>query len=307
MEANEAILIVDSDVTRLQATLDKQVMPEHIHQVDMPYRLTSTWQDQGCEIATWMVEDRALAWAVFQPAWWNLDYGVHASVHGSLLERDVFAWGKAQMQAYAKRASVSFFGSVELSEQTPDLAQSIEHLTALGFQKFDWHTTRFALDLDRDLPEPDLPAGLAIRPLRGKQEADAYARLHRAAFDSDMMTTTWRLRTLRHPAYRPEIDLVIVDADDSPVAFCICWLWGTVGQIEPLGVHPDYQDRGLGRTLELYALRSLRNHGAKSAFVDHVSLNEKAIALSLQTGFKQVYNALRFYVEASPKPGTGVR
>ena len=109
------------------------------------------------------------------------------------------------------------------------------------------------------------------------------------------------MRTLEHPAYRPEIDLVIVSPEDKPVGFCICWMWQDLGQIEPLGVHPEYQGQGLGRALELSALQVLRNQGTRFVYVDHVSLNERAIALSLQTGFKKVNNALRFYIEVTPK------
>jgi len=107
----------------------------------------------------------------------------------------------------------------------------------------------------------------------------------------------WRLRTLTHPAYRPEIDLVVANAADDPVGFCICWIRGDVGQIEPLGVHPDYKGKGLGRALEQAALRMMRSHGVRTLLVDHVSLNEKAIGLSLQTGFKQINNAHRFYID----------
>lgn len=107
------------------------------------------------------------------------------------------------------------------------------------------------------------------------------------------MTLEWRERKLKHPAYVPEIDLVVVGPDDQPVGFCVCWLLDGVGQIEPLGVHPDYQGMGLGRALEAAALGVMWEKGARKILVDHVSLNEAAIALSLQTGFKQTNNALR--------------
>jgi ribosomal protein S18 acetylase RimI-like enzyme len=105
---------------------------------------------------------------------------------------------------------------------------------------------------------------------------------------------------LHHPAYKPEIDLVAVTPDGLLAGFCICWLWQDVGQLEPLGVHPEYQGLGLGRALELAALQQLRQHGVRTVCVDHGSNNEKAINLSLKTGFKQTHNALRYYVEVEP-------
>jgi ribosomal protein S18 acetylase RimI-like enzyme len=113
------------------------------------------------------------------------------------------------------------------------------------------------------------------------------------------MTRAWRLRTLAHPAYRPAIDLVAVSPQGELVGFCICWMWHDLGQIEPLGVHPDYQGRGLGRALELSALGALRNHNVRMVYLDHVSLNNNAIALSLKNGFEQSNNALRYYVDTN--------
>jgi GNAT superfamily N-acetyltransferase len=263
----------------------------------MPYRLTSTWQDQGCELGIWEKDDQLLAWAVFQPAWWNLDYALHPSAQGSALEAELLAWGQDQMKRYARRAGEQFYGSVEFFEDAPQAGQRVNYLERLGFQKFDWSIIRFAIDLQQDLPQPQLPAGFTIRPLRGRGEVGAYVSLHRAAFGSEKMTTAWRMRTLDHPAYRPEIDLVVVGPEDQPVGFCIGWLWQDIGQIEPLGVHPAYQGKGLGRALELTALHTLRQHGARWGYVDHVSLNEKAIALSLQTGFKPLNNALRYFID----------
>ena len=239
-------MTLGSDPDHLHTLLNADPKHPHIHLVDMPYRLTATWQDQGCELGLWEKDDQMLAWAVFQPAWWNLDYALHPSVRGSELEKDVLAWGKGQMQGYAKRTGEEFYGSVELFEDTPKAAQTIAHLESFGFQPFDWSTVRFAIDLRHDLPQPQLPAGFTVRPLRGHAEVEAYVSLHRAAFGSDKMTTAWRTRTLAHPAYRPEIDLVVATPEDEPVGFCVCWRWQSSGQIEPLGVSPEYQGQGLG-------------------------------------------------------------
>ena len=44
-------------------------------------------------------------------------------------------------------------------------------------------------------------------------------------------------------------------------------------------------------------MRAMWDCGAKRVQVDHVSLNEAAIGLSLKTGFKQINNARRFYID----------
>lgn len=288
-----------SDPAHVQTLINPDPEYPHIHTVDMPYRMTSTWQDLGCRLGVWEKEDTLLAWAVFQPPWWNLDYAIHPSERGSSLEKEVLAWGQEEIAGYGKRTGGEFYGSVEIFEDTPYIDQTIGHLEALGFQKFDWSTVRFSIDMNQELPPPQLPEGFTIRPLRGSAETDAYTNLHRAAFGSSNMTTGWRMRMLNHPHYKPEIDLIVADDNDTPVGFCICWMWADLGQIEPLGVHPEYQGKGLGRALELAALQMFRDQGTRCVYVDHVSLNEKAIALSLQTGFKQINNAVRYYINVN--------
>ena len=238
-----------------------------------------------------------LAWGVFQPPWWNFDYAIDPAFAGSSLEEAIFAWGKSQIMQYSKRTKEWFWGSIELFEDAPNQAQTIAQLEALGFQPFEWTTMRFAIDLNQPLPQPQMPDGYVIRPIRAASEAEAYVALQRAAFNSEKMTTAWRMRSFEHPDYRPKLDLILADANDTPIGFCVCWLKDGVGQIEPLGVHPDHQGKGLGRALELAALQMMRAHGAHTALVDHVSLNDAAIALSKQTGFRQINNALRFYID----------
>ena len=284
---------------RFQALLNVDPKHPHIHLVDMPFRVTSIWQDHNCEFGVWEKDNKILAWAVFQPPWRNLDYAMSPPERGSSLEKEVFAWGKEQIMAYSKRTGEDFHGSIEFFENTPNVERTVEHLDALGFKKHDGSTIRFEIDLHQKLPKHKLPDGYFIRPSRGKTEVQDYVNLIRAVFGPDWMTKEWRMRTLEHPAYRPEIDLVIANSENILVGFCNCWLWQDIGQIEPLGVHPDYQGRGLGSALELAAIEALQNQDARYLYVDHGSLNEKAIALSIKTGFRQRNNALRYYVNTN--------
>lgn len=288
------------DYQNFSGLLDADEQHPHIHSVDMPYRISSTWQDYDGEIGVWEEDGRVVAWAVFQPAWWNLDFVVHPALRGSTLEQEIFAWGNEQMLNYACRTGEEFWGSVEVFEDTPNAAQTIRNLEAVGFVAFDWSILRFEAELGGDPPAFQLPPGYAIRPLRGESEVSVYVDLHRAAFGSEKMTVAWRKRTLQQPGYDSELDLVVENDDGTPVGFCVCWLKDGVGQIEPLGVHPDYQGMGLGTALEFAAYQTLKQHGARVIAVDHVSLNENAIALSRKTGFQQRNNALRYYVDVKP-------
>lgn len=276
--------------------MSADIQHPHTHLIDMPFRVGSTWQDRGCQVGVWEQRGEVLAWAVFQPPWRNLDYAIAPAERGSALETDVFAWGKQQIIAYADRTGEPLHGAVELFEDTPRIEQTVDHLHALGFEKLDWSVVRFEIDLDQAFPPYQLPAGFSIRPSSGTQELQAYVDLIEAVFGPHWMTSAWRARTLALPAYRPEVDLVVANAENVPVGFCCCWRWGDVGQIEPLGIHSDYQGLGLGRALERAACQALRGQGARRLYVDHGSTNEKAIALSLKTGFRRVNNTVRYYI-----------
>jgi len=112
------------------------------------------------------------------------------------------------------------------------------------------------------VPLASPPPGFTIRPLAGEAEVPAYVACHQAVFQSDSMRAGWRARTLAHAAYQPELDLVALDAAGRVAGFCIGWLGPHGGQIEPLGVHPDYRGRGLGRALLAGALRRMQARGA---------------------------------------------
>jgi ribosomal protein S18 acetylase RimI-like enzyme len=285
------------DYEKLNGLLNSDPDHPHIHIVDMPYRIASVWQDHGCEIGIWEKDGQVMAWAIFQPAWWNLDYVVHPLIRGSELEQEIFLWGKEQMLKYSFRTGEEFWGSVEIFEDTPNASRTIKNLEAVGFAPFDWSIYRFELDLAQELSPVPLPKGYKVRSLHGESEVQAYVNLHRSVFDSERMTIAWRKRILQQAAYRPEIDLIAENNKYVPVGFCICWLQEDVGQIEPLGVHPDYQGMGLGKALEHSAYQILKNHGVRLIKVDHASYNENAIALSQKTGFRKSNNALRYYVD----------
>lgn len=296
-EVMQPITTRDLDHRKLDAFLSLDPAYPHIHSVDLPYRMASIWQDHACEMGLWERSGRMEAWALFQPAWWNLDFAAHPALRGSDFELEIFAWGKEQMAKYAKLTGSAFRGSIELFEESRHADRTIRNLESAGFSKFSWSILRFERNLDQTLPNVPLPAGFRIRPLKGLDEVQAYVDLHRAAFGSRTMTVEWRTRTLKHPAYRPELDLVLENDQHIPVGFCVCWQREDAGQIEPLGVHPDYQGLGLGKALEAHAFQLLMAQGVRLIKVDHASSNEQAIALSRRSGFRQTNNALRFYID----------
>ena len=81
-------------------------------------------------------------------------------------------------------------------------------------------------------------------------------------------------------------------ADNGKLAaFCIGWLGESdgelIGQIEPLGVLPEFQQRGLGRAILVEALQRFRAAGAKRAWIDAENTNEASQHLYEVVGFRE--------------------
>ena len=76
-----------------------------------------------------------------------------------------------------------------------------------------------------------------------------------------MVTQAW--------PYRPELDCVLEAPDRAFAAYVLCWYDDAnhVGELEPVGTHPAYRRRGLGAAVCRYALRRLRDEGARQAIV----------------------------------------
>src|SRR6266542_3717626 len=259
---------------------------DHLHLIDLPYRLCSWAFDDPANCSLWQdATGQVLAWAVLQSPFWSLDYAIHPAAPATMLQA-VLRWADHRAEASRTTPFARPMWFINGFRSHPH-AQEIE---AFGFHSqaavgaASWTKVLFRRDATH-LPERrPVPNGFRIRPLKGTDEVDAYVALHRAVFQSESMTSAWRERTLRHPAYQPDLDLVVVDAEEQLAGFCIGWYTPRgpdgqpAGQIEPMGIRADVRGRGLGKALLLDCLHQLRSAGATSLFVE--TDNDRATAFS---------------------------
>jgi mycothiol synthase len=241
--------------------------------IDLPYRLASWSLENPENLRVWEADGQIQAVGMVQLPWLALDYAY--SPAAEVLVPEIFAWFAERCSAIAKERGEEESFAIYLS---PERADHIPLAEAAGFTlDDDWTIIHLERELESPLPAVDLPEGFAFRLMGGRVEA--YVDLHQAAFGSKNMRVSWRARTLTLPQYRPKLDLFIVDQMDRPAALSVGWISGTVGQIEPLGVHPDYQRLGLGRAALLEGLRRLQRHGARTAYIHVYKHNDPALAL----------------------------
>ena len=146
--------------------------------------------------------------------------------------------------------------------------------------------------LDGDLPEPVVPAGVKIRTFVPGEDEREWLRVNAAAF-----------------AHHPE--QALIDADDladrmaepwfDPKGFFVATIDGTMvgfhwtkqhqdqlGEVYVLGVEPSAGGRGLGKALLLTGLRSLRERGNTRVELYVEADHRAAIGLYLTYGFATV-------------------
>jgi len=274
-----------NEMEKLEMTgLARRFAADHLHAGDLPYRLSSWGLDDPNNIRLWRDENRQLvAWAALQSPFWAIDITCQPGVEAQLYP-EILAWADQR----ARAVSGSGFGRPAwfinvLSGQ----AERIRDLEKAGFQnqadvgEDSWSKVLMRRSVQTSVKEYRSRSGFIARSLAGEGEIESYVELHQVVFESKNMTLEWRKRTLTHPEYRPDLDIVVVSPDGRLVAFCICWfdLESKAGQVEPLGCHPDFTHLGLGRVALSQGLRRLQALGAENIFVETDNYRNTAFQL----------------------------
>jgi ribosomal protein S18 acetylase RimI-like enzyme/muconolactone delta-isomerase len=162
-----------------------------------------------------------------------------------------------------------------------------------GYQQLDEHILHFARSLHAPIAKPLLPPGFTIRPME-VEEIEHWVELHHAAFQSDKMTLEYRTAMIHAPDYDRMLDLVVTEPSGQMVGFCVCSInhlqnrltGRNDGFTDPVGVHPDYRNRGLSVALLLSGLDILKRRGMDAARLGTTNKNIPMQAAARSVGFK---------------------
>jgi mycothiol synthase len=277
------------DDLRGMSALVEAFPEQNLHVVDLPYRLCSWALDETGNIGLWFnLEGELRAWTVMQTPFWCIDIVLHPDEQA--LYPRLLTWA----QQRAADLLNGPYGRPAWFVHVPDRqAARLRELEEAGFAsqanvpEDPWSMVMMQHSGEA-LAVSGAQAGLIIRPLAGRSEVDSYVECHQAVFQSDNMRAMWRSRILAHPAYQPDLDLVAVDAGGRVAGFCVGWLNQQGGQIEPMGVHPDFRGRGLGRALLSECVRRLQRRGARRIFVATDNFRDAAFGLYESAGFRVI-------------------
>lgn len=271
--------------------------------IDLPYRFSSWGLDDPRNARLWFFEDGRMAgWAALQAPFWQVDIACRPDVEQELFQQ-ILTWIDQRAREltgtphFHEAWYVMVFSTQK--ERITDLERQ-GYICQADLGEDAWSKVimeRDASHLERMYPPPP---GFTVRPLRGADEVEAYVDLHRAVFNTRNMTVEWRRRTLLQPEYHPELDIIVEAPDGRSGAFCVGWLRNGVGQIEPLGCHPDFRSKALGRVALVEVLRRLLAAGAQKILVETDEYRTTAFLLYESLGFRVIRNVLVYGKEYPP-------
>jgi mycothiol synthase len=281
----------------LMSALAHQCSENNLHVIDLPYRLSSWAFDTPENVGLWFGENQQLvAWAALQTPFWTIDYVCHPDAEIDL-HQQILSWADQRARVTISTANgrpawfiMVFAGQ---SNRIRDLENAeFKCQSNVGDDSWSKVLMRRSSQMPVKVYEPR--SGFIVRSLAGKEETDQYVELHQSVFESKNMTADWRRRTLQHPDYMPELDIVVESPDGRLVAFCICWFDknSMAGHVEPLGSHKDFRQYALGRVALSEGLRRLQSLGAQTIFVETDNYRNTAFRLYESFDFQVIQDVL---------------
>lgn len=235
---------------------------------------------------------RLLAWGLLMP-WSAFDVFVQPELCNSPWAIDVNNWMEEKSVEIARQKGHTYLQRTNVAETDKCLR---EYLCGRGFQHVPEDMLAMRCSLERELPQPGLSEGYALRPVT-EINADSRGVAQHAAFQSSAPLQEY-LQKYGHfmasPGYPHGCDWAAIAPDERVAAFCIVWpdVVSRTGQIEPVGTHPDFQRKGLGKAVMLAGMQYLQSLGMLSARICVLADNPAAIKLYESVGFHTVNRLL---------------
>ncbi len=225
---------------------------------------------------------RCVAWAWFRrPA--SLDYQVHSAHRGGELHHAVLDWFEAEAEGDGPLSTFVMDGD----------EPSLRVLTDRGYREPEdatWYAFHVA-DLAEPPALPEIPDGYSFRTIAGEADLHVRVEVHRAVWAPSRVTEESYRNVMRAWPYRRDLDCVVEAPDGTFASYALCWYDETnlVGELEPVGTHPDHRRMGLGAAACLFALRRLREEGGRQCIVYAGGRDEDAPARALyeSIGFRR--------------------
>jgi len=167
-------------------------------------------------------------------------------------------------------------------------------MEALNFEKERY--IYLLLRDDLEVPDYDLPEGYEMRAFRPGKDEEAWCEVRNSAFanlqGNEAPITSEQVAKLVHADDYIEGGLMILYHNEKPIGL----VKGSKDEYEgmpimnigPIAIIPQYQGKGLGRTLLRASIKFAKDNKYDRTILCVNAENERAKALYIQEGFKQV-------------------
>lgn len=244
-------------------------------------------------------------------------FRVHPNERNQGLEREIIAWGEARLRDVAQERAAQERTTQERVTQGNQLPAVLrvtcrdsqpDRIALYETSGFVYERCFFRMgrSLTEPIPQPQLPAGFMVKSGQ-ETNSNEWVNLYNQTFidhwNFHPTTVEQAAHWLSDPNYRPEFDLVAVDANGTYAAFCFAHIdveenqnrGCREGWINMLGTRRGFRRLGLGRAMLLTGLHRLQQAGMETAFLGVDAQNpNQAYALYESVGFRKVRTNL-FY------------
>ena len=166
-----------------------------------------------------------------------------------------------------------------------------------GFELIKYHFN-YQIMLNGELPKPDWQAGVAVRSVGGDEDVRPVHQLVETAFARPGRTPRnfedWQSAMQRPELYLPAL-WFLAEKGDELIGVALCFDYGGEGWVRQLAVAPQYQKRGIGKTLLHHLFQQFQQRGSQRVglAVDGTNLNAMQFYEKVGMSRSRHYNELR--------------
>jgi mycothiol synthase len=247
-----------------------------------------------CEsLRTWYEKNHLAAFA-YVDEFANLWFEVAYRYLTRRLETEIIQWGVQVQQERNREAGENATLDANCEAHNKE---RIEILQRNGFVQQSIRSLHYELTLKMPITQVPFPTGYTWRHVTTADPVEDLVTLHRLAFGTENMTVDYRQAMMHAPQYEMDLDLVSIAPDGSLAGFCICNVDEadrTIGNTDPIGVHPQHQGKGLAKALSTIGINLLAQRGVTRVQTGTSSENLGMQALANSLGFKCISEKLWF-------------
>ena len=263
----------------------------HTHYPDLRYPPTE--QANRRNLRLWENMDEKpptlAAWAIFSRIEGSFDLFVHPALHGTSLHEiaidEYVAWAEARAREAGLKQIMPWW-AMEYDKVLARLHRARGFVVAAMVGP---PAPLFERTLD-ELPTIRLPAGFTVQGVSNPDDGRLRAHVTHGAFSAHDEWESYAAayaQFINSAVYDGARDLFVRSPDGRGASACTIWFdeVNGVGLFEPVGTHPDFQGKGLGKAVMAEGLRRMKAAGMTRAIVGFDPTNVAALALYTSMGF----------------------